>query len=205
VARSPWRVKRGSGQNLWFEFLPFHLDYGSLEEDRMRESILDGKRILAVDDEPDVLDVLEEEIVETAPKCKFEKATTYQGAVQKLRSETYDVVILDIMGVRGFDLLDLSAKRNLTVAMLTAHSLNPESLKRSIEKKARAYLPKDKLGEIVPFLECILEEEYLPGWERLMKKLEKYFNSKWGRYWKKSEESFWRDFNKRISPKRRNN
>lgn len=171
----------------------------------MRESILDGKRILAVDDEPDVLDVLEEEIVETAPKCKFEKATTYQGAVQKLRSETYDVVILDIMGVRGFDLLDLSAKRNLTVAMLTAHSLNPESLKRSIEKKARAYLPKDKLGEIVPFLECILEEEYLPGWERLMKKLEKYFNSKWGRYWKKSEESFWRDFNKRISPKRRSN
>jgi DNA-binding NarL/FixJ family response regulator len=76
------------------------------------------------------------------------------------------------MGMRGFDLLDLSGKRNLTVAMLTAHSLNPESLKRSIEMKARAYLPKDKLGEIVPFLETVLEQEYLPGWSRLMKKLE---------------------------------
>src|SRR5512139_137800 len=169
----------------------------------MRESILDGKRILAVDDEPDVLDVLEEEIIEAAPKCKFDKATTYQGAVQKLRTETYDVVILDIMGVRGFDLLDLSARRNLTVAMITAHSLNPESLKRSIEKKARAYLPKDKLGEIVPFLEGVLEEEYLPGWGRLMKKLEGYFDSQWGKSWKKSEEIFWKEFDGKISTRKK--
>jgi hypothetical protein len=86
--------------------------------------------------------------------------------------------------------------------MLTAHSLNPESLKHSIEKKARAYLPKDKLGEIVPFLECVLEEEYLPGWGRLMKKLEKYFNSQWGKSWKKSEENFWKEFDAKISAKR---
>ena len=165
----------------------------------MVESILNGKRILAVDDEPDVLDVLEEEILASAPKCKFEKATTYHQAAQRLMSHTYDVVILDIMGMRGFELLDLSAKRNLTVAMLTAHALNPESLKRSIEMKARAYLPKDKLGEIVPFLECLLEEEYLPGWGRLMKKLEMYFNSQWGKSWKKPEEKFWKEFDEKTS------
>ena len=45
-------------------------------------SILDGKRILGVDDEPDVLDVLEEEILGAAPNCKMEKATTYHQAVQ---------------------------------------------------------------------------------------------------------------------------
>jgi hypothetical protein len=106
------------------------------------------------------------------------------------------------MGIRGFELLDLSSKRNLTVAMLTAHSLNPESLKRSIEMKARAYLPKDKLGEIVPFLETVLEEEYLPGWSRLMRKLEKYFDSQWGKSWKKSEEGFWKEFDARISDKK---
>jgi CheY-like chemotaxis protein len=165
-------------------------------------SILDGKRVLAVDDEPDVLDVLEEEILVAAPKCKMERATTYHQAVQRLTSQTYDVVILDIMGIRGFELLDLSSKRNLTVAMLTAHSLNPESLRRSIEMRARAYLPKDKLGEIVPFLECVLEEQYLPGWGRLMKKLEKYFNSQWGKSWKKSGESFWKEFDAKISAKR---
>jgi hypothetical protein len=30
--------------------------------------------------------------------------------------------------------------------------------------KARAYLPKKKLGEIVPFLKDILNYDYLPGW-----------------------------------------
>jgi CheY-like chemotaxis protein len=167
----------------------------------MAVSILEGKRILAVDDEPDVLDVLEDEILGTAPKCKIEKATTYHQAVQRLTSQTYDVVILDIMGIRGFELLDLSSKRNLTVAMLTAHALNPKALRRSIEMKARAYLPKDKLGEIVPFLECVLEEEYLPGWGRLMKKLERYFNSQWGKSWKKPEETFWKEFDARTSAK----
>ena len=168
----------------------------------MADSILNGKRILAVDDEADVLDVLEEEILAAAPKCKIEKVTTYHQAMERLTSQTYDVVILDIMGIRGFELLDLSSKRNLTVAMLTAHSLNPESLKRSIEMKARAYLPKDKLGEIVPFLETVLEEEYLPGWGRLMKKLERYFDSQWGKAWKKSEEDFWKEFDARISEKK---
>jgi CheY-like chemotaxis protein len=143
---------------------------------------LNGKAILAVDDEADVLSTLEEEIVGAAPKCKFEKATTYEEAAQKLETQTYDLVILDIMGVRGFDLLDLAVRKNLRVAMLTAHALTPEALKRSFEMKARAYLPKEKLGEVVPFLEDVLKYEYLPGWKRLMKKLEKYFQARWGEY-----------------------
>ena len=146
----------------------------------MAESILNGKSILAVDDEPDVLAILEEEILAAAPKCKFEKATTYQEATKKLESQDYDVVILDIMGVRGFDLPDLAVKRNLRVAMLTAHALNPEALKRSFEMKARAYLPKEKLGEVVPFLEDILTYEYLPGWKQIFKKLEGFFTEKFG-------------------------
>jgi hypothetical protein len=40
----------------------------------MAESILNGMRILAVDDEPDVLAALEDEIHESAPKCQLEKA-----------------------------------------------------------------------------------------------------------------------------------
>jgi hypothetical protein len=48
--------------------------------------------------------------------------------------------------------------------MLTAHALNPEALKHSIQMGARAYLPKEKLGEIVPFLEDIfLETDNLSG------------------------------------------
>jgi len=158
-------------------------------------SILNGKLILAVDDEPDVLTVLEEEILGAAPECKFEKATAYEEAAKKLELQTYDVVILDIMGVRGFDLLDLAVKKNLRVAMLTAHALTPEALKRSFEMKARAYLPKEKLGEVVPFLEDVFKYEYLPGWKRLMKKLEGYFDARWEKYWEKGDvnlENLWR-------------
>jgi CheY-like chemotaxis protein len=166
----------------------------------MAESILNGKRVLAVDDEPDILEVLEEEILGYAPNCVIEKATTYQEATQKLETQNYDVVVLDIMGVRGFDLLEQTVKHNFPAAMLTAHSLNPESLKRSIEMGALAYLPKEKLGEIVPFLEDILEStDGVSAWGRLMNKLEGYFSSRWGELWKKSEDKFWKDFDKKTS------
>jgi CheY-like chemotaxis protein len=166
----------------------------------MRESILNGKRILAVDDEPDVLAVVEEEIVTSCPNCKIDKATTYEEAVDKLKSQIFDMVILDIMGVRGFDLLDLAVKRSLPVAMLTAHALNPEALKHSIQMGARAYLPKEKLGEIVPFLEDIFSEtDSLTGWAKLMKKMEGYLNSRWGEYWKKKDEKFWKEFDEKSA------
>jgi CheY-like chemotaxis protein len=121
----------------------------------MQESILRGKRILAVDDEPDILDVLKEEILAAAPDCILETAASYEEASQQLISWTYDLVILDIMGVRGFDLLKLAVSRPypIPVVMLTAHALSPESLKESIEMGARAYLPKERLGAVVPFLE----------------------------------------------------
>jgi CheY-like chemotaxis protein len=167
----------------------------------MKDSILNGKTILAVDDEPDVLSVLKEEILGAAPKCKFEKAIAYEEASKKLESQSYDMVILDIMGVRGYDLLDLAVRKNIRVAMLTAHALTPEALKRSFEMKARAYLPKEKLGEIVPFLEDVLNYEYLPGWKRLIKKLEGYFKARWGEYWQKAEANFWKDLERMTSVK----
>jgi CheY-like chemotaxis protein len=166
---------------------------------KMAESILNGKSILAVDDEPDVLTVLEEEIRETCPDSRFDRVSTYEEAVARMISLTYDVVVLDIMGVRGFDLLELAVSRGFPVVMLTAHALTPEALKRSFEMGARAYLPKEKLGEIVPFLEDVLRYEYLPGWKRLLEKLEGFFNERWGQYWKKSEEKFWKEFDEKTT------
>ena len=149
----------------------------------MSESILNGKKILVVDDEPDVLAVLEEEIMDACPNCLLDKATTYESAVKLLESKPYDVVILDIMGVNGFELLDLAVKKDLKVAMLTAHALNPEALNKSIEMKARAYLPKEKLGEVVPFLEDMLKYDYESGWKRLMDNLYGFFKDKFKDDW----------------------
>ena len=133
---------------------------------------------MAVDDEADVLAVLEDEILYSSPSCKLDKATTYTEAAKLLESRTYDLVILDIMGVQGFDLLTLAVSRNFQVVMLTAHALSPEALRRSYELRARAYLPKDKLGEVVPFLEDVLNYDHFPGWRNLILK-PNLFSSSW--------------------------
>jgi DNA-binding response OmpR family regulator len=150
----------------------------------MASSILNGKRLLLVDDEPDILTIVEEEILDACPDCKIDKATNYEDASGLLKVEVYDLVILDIMGVRGFDLLELAITRKFRVAMLTAHALNPEALQKSHDMGAMAYLPKDKLGEIVPFLEDVLQYDYKTGWKRLLDKLENYFNARFDAKWK---------------------
>jgi CheY-like chemotaxis protein len=162
----------------------------------MKASILSGKKILAVDDEPDVLTVLEEEIMGACADCKFEKATTYEKAAELIKSNFYDAIILDIMGVRGFDLLELAVGHKFRVAMLTAHALSPEALKRSVELGARAYLPKEKLGEIVPFLEDVLTYDFIPGWKRLYEKLKGFFDSKFESDWEKKTGLNWQEWGK---------
>jgi len=145
---------------------------------------LDGKRILTVDDEPDVLQMLEDEILAACPNCRIDKATSYGEAMDMMLLWTYDVVVLDIMGVRGFDLLRLAVTRKFPVAMLTAHALSLEALKRSFDSKARAYLPREKLGEIVPFLEDVLSHDYLPAWKQLLEKLSGFFDTHFGVDWR---------------------
>jgi CheY-like chemotaxis protein len=62
------------------------------------KSMLNGKRVLLVDDEPDVLDVLKEEIRAAAPLCVIYTAQSYRDAAALLASWTYDLAILDING-----------------------------------------------------------------------------------------------------------
>jgi len=158
----------------------------------MAESPLNHTRILAVDDEPDVLETLKEQL-EEYDGLVLDTATDYQTAYHLIRSWTYDLVILDIMGVRGFDLLNASVSLGFPTVMLTAHALNPEALKKSIEMGARAYVPKEKLGEIAPFLEDVLTLSHKPGWQRLFKRLGAFFDSAFGSEWQKDQKSFWQE------------
>jgi len=157
----------------------------------MAESILDHKKLLIVDDEPDVLTVVEQEITQSCPDSKIDKASNYEDASQFLKSNNYDLVILDIMGVRGFDLLEIAVARKFKVAMLTAHALSPQALKKSHDLGAMAYLPKDKLGELVPLLEDIMRNDYKTEWGDLMAKLDNYFKEQFGNDWRKKEVIDW--------------
>ena len=111
-------------------------------------SPLKDKFILVVDDEPDVLETVEEEL----DMCMIRKATDYETAMQYLAGYTFDIVILDIMGVNGFELLKDAVSRGFPAVMLTAHALSPESLKKSIKLGAVSFLPKEKIPELRSFL-----------------------------------------------------
>jgi len=160
--------------------------------------ILQHKYILAVDDEPDVIEIIREELAEV-PDVTLHTAQTFELAREYLVSYSYDLVILDIMGVQGFDLLKIAVGHKFPVVMLTAHALNPEALKQSIELGARAYLPKDKLGAIIPFLEDVLQLSYRSVWRKALDHVAKVFDSRYGSDWRTSEKAFWDDFEKKLS------
>jgi CheY-like chemotaxis protein len=160
--------------------------------EKVKESNLNNKRILAVDDEPDVLETLKEQL-EDFDGLVFDTAQDYETGYHLLRSWTYDVVVLDIMGVRGFDLLNAARALGYPAVMLTAHAMTPESLKKSIELGARAFIPKEKMPEIAQFLEDVLTLSHHHGWRKVFDRLGAFFNKAFGPGWQKSEKAFWDD------------
>lgn len=159
---------------------------------------LRDRTILAVDDEPDVLETLIE-LLEDGADAVVHTATGFQEARQLLYSHNYDIVILDIMGVRGFELLEIARHRGFPAIMLTAHALNPEALKKSIEMGAKAYLPKTCLPDIGPFLEDVLQLSYRSVWRKAIDKVLTLFDRQFGSEWQKSEKEFWTDFENKLT------
>jgi len=145
------------------------------------ESPLSGKTILAVDDEPDVLATLAELLEMSLVVTK----TNYDDALAYLKHNNPDLAILDIMGVNGFELLKLCVEKKIDAVMLTAHAFSIESLKKSLELGARAYLPKEKMTDIVSFLEDVVTKEHNENWQRLFDRLGELLNATFGSNWNK--------------------
>jgi CheY-like chemotaxis protein len=152
---------------------------------------LAGKRILAVDDEQDVLDVISEQLEGCAPVT----AKDYPSARELLEKNTYDLAILDVMGVRGFDLLEIAARRKIPAVILTAHSMTPESLQKAIDKGAVSFLPKEELNRLDELVAEILGEveKGRTHWDKLKSRLGRRFRELWGEMW--DEVKFPKDSN----------
>ena len=158
------------------------------------DDILKGKRVLIVDDEPDILETLSEML----EMCFTDTAPNFETAQKFLSKNDYDVAIFDIMGVKGYDLLKLANKKGIPALMLTAHALSPENLVRSIKGGARSYVPKDKISEITTFLAEILESRD-KGIEKegtWFARLKPFFDKKFGTEWREEHKEFWQDFDK---------
>lgn len=158
------------------------------------ESVLKGKHILAVDDEEDILETIEDILDE----ARLDLARDYESASVKIKATRYDLAILDIMGVDGMKLLEETVGRGIPTVMLTAHAINPDTLMESIRKGAISYLPKETLTDLDILLEELISahEQGKPTWKLLFDKLGDYFNERFGSDWKEKDKEFWSEFSR---------
>lgn len=144
--------------------------------------MLKGKMILVVDDEPDVL----ETIAEVLDSCVVETAGHFDKALELIRTKCYDMVILDIMGVKGLHLLDAAVRRNFPTVMLTAPAMTPEYIIGSMDKGAISYIPKEELADLDVLLGrlwSIMESGRSP-WNHTIERIEPLMIERFGRDWR---------------------
>lgn len=148
--------------------------------------ILKGKTILAIDDEPDVLEVVKEQLDES----DVVTATDFESAKKLIENRQFDLVILDIMGVNGFELLELCTARRLPAAMMTARATDIRSINRSMKLGAVSFLPKEELGSLNELTAEILQEleEGRSHWHKLFKRLGPLFKERFGIVWEDIEK-----------------
>ncbi len=158
------------------------------------DAVLKGKYILAVDDETDILETIEDILDEV----NLDTAGNYEQASKKIRENNYDYVILDIMGVDGLTLLDEAVENNIPAIMLTAHAINAETLIESIRRGAISYLPKEALSDLDDLLADLIRahENGEPPWKLLFEKFGDYYDQRFGSDWKDKNKEFWSDFSK---------
>ena len=152
-------------------------------------SLLNDKKVLIVDDEPDVLEVLEEML----DMCKVTKASTFEEAKEFLEKNDFDLAILDIMGVDGYKLLHIAKHKNITAVMLTANALSPDNLIKSIKGGAASYLPKEEMINITTFLIDILksQDKGESTWQFWHSRLSSpYFGRRWDINWKEQDKKY---------------
>ena len=148
--------------------------------------LLNGKHVLAVDDEPDILDTLEDLLT----MCTVTKANHFESAKKKFEEGQFDLAILDIMGVEGYALLELAVANDIPAVMLTAHALNSDNLVKSFRGGAASYLPKEEMVNIASFLEDILatKVEGKTAWGRWYDRMSTFLKRRFGPDWHGSDD-----------------
>ncbi len=165
-------------------------------------SSLEGKKILVVDDEPDILAVMQELL----DMCEIVTAASFEEAKTLLESQDFDIAILDIMGVDGYGLLEIATRKNIPALMLTAHAFTPDNLVKSIKEGAASYIPKEEITDIAKYLVDVLQakQDGENPWESWQDKLPtSYFERRWGAAWKDNDKNFWDTFQASLKSRKK--
>ncbi len=156
------------------------------------EQLLKDRRLLVVDDEPDIIETVEELL----DMCSLDTAASFDEAKKLLEKNYYDLAILDIMGVSGYDVLELARKKDIPALMLTAHALTPENLRESIQKGADSYIPKDELANLVGHVTDVIKARLdgKQGYGAWFSNLKPFFDKSFGKGWRDKDRNFWNTF-----------
>ncbi|MBT8342585.1 MAG: universal stress protein [Desulfatitalea sp.] len=79
-------------------------------------SMLDGLSILLVDDDPDVMESVENVL----DMCIVYKASDANTAFKFLQRRSFDIVLLDVAGVNGWEILKLSVDKGFLTVIFTS-------------------------------------------------------------------------------------
>ncbi|WDP91762.1 MAG: universal stress protein [Desulfobacter sp.] len=158
------------------------------------EDLLKDRRILVVDDEPDILETIEELL----DMCFLDLVDSFDTARKMLRKNQYDLAILDIMGVSGYDILKLAREKEVPALMLTAHALTPENLKESIQRGADSYIPKDELANLTDHAADVIRARITGQQGVWFSTLKPFFDRTFGKGWRDKDRTFWNSFDDRY-------
>ncbi len=159
-------------------------------ESILSEDLLRDRKILVVDDEPDILETIEELL----DMCTLDLADSFDTAKKLLQKNSYDLAILDIMGVSGYDILSLANEQKVPALMLTAHALTPENLKESIQKGADSYIPKDELANLTSHAADVIRARIDGKQGSWFSTLKPFFDKTFGKEWREKDRNFWNSF-----------
>jgi CheY-like chemotaxis protein len=145
-------------------------------------------KILVVDDEVDVI----ETIKELLPYCDITDATNYNQAKELIIKNEYDMAILDVMGVNGFELLRETNNKEILAIILTAHAFDIENTKKAYFQNAAYFVPKDKLGNISDYVDDVLnnKKDGKSRWEKWLNRFGKFYDKRFGLDWREKEKDF---------------
>jgi DNA-binding response OmpR family regulator len=124
------------------------------------------------------------------------EANNFEDARDLLEGESFDLALLDIMGVRGYDLLKIASAKGIPSVMLTSYALSVKDTVKSFKGGAASYVPKEEMAHIATFLNDILvsRKDGKTKGKRWLDRLENFYDKNFGPDWKDTDEEFWKKF-----------
>lgn len=154
----------------------------------MKGYSLEGKRVLVVDDEPDVLEL----VGELLDMSQVIKVSSFDEARKILEKGSVDMAVLDIMGVNGYELLRIAKNKGVTTVMFTAHALSLEDTEKSFKTGAAFFVPKQNLSNIAEYLDRVVEAQGNgeSTWASWLDCFGDFYDRRFGLVWKEKVGDF---------------